>query len=316
MRIQTYLTAILTAGSMFVDPVLAHHDQPASSADRLSVPETRIGMSVDSQRGALENRNVFTTTLSGEYAFFPGLLSASLSAPYVYFDQKDRADAGRYGKPRAAVTYMPMNSKFLLGFRGGIGFPTGPDTDHFTTEDYWDGSVAAQAGFRLSPFVFLVSGSGLFPQAHTPTKTENEEIPWYLQGARPQTVREIELKKVTTWAGQIGWDISSRFSTFVGYTYRTPYAGTEYVTHHATTVPRIYREVSAGVTAQVTDSLFLSVDYRYPLYRGDNIPISEKLARLYLKQAIPDDKEYKLFHESWTFAATWRFDTSSAEDAK
>ncbi|MBL8022130.1 MAG: hypothetical protein JNM27_20820 [Leptospirales bacterium] len=297
----------------FALPLLAHHDQPASSADRLSIPETRIGISTDAQRGAADNRNIYSTTLSGEYAFVPGKFSASISAPYIYFDQKERSDAGRYGKPRAAATYMPYNSQFILGFRGSIGFPTGPDTDHFTTEDYWDGGITAQTGFRLKSFVFLVSGSGLFPQAHTPKKTENDELPWYLQGVRPRTIREIELKKVTTWAGQIGWDFSSRFSTFVGYTYRTPYAGTEFVTHHAATVPSIYREVSVGATTQVTDSLFFSLDYRYPLYRGNHVPVAEKLTRAYLKLSIPDDKEYKLFHESWTIAATWRFDTSDSD---
>lgn len=295
-------------------PVLAHHDQPASSADRLSIPETRIGISTDSQRGAADNRDIYSTTLSGEYAFVPGTFSVSISAPYIYFDQKERSDAGRYGKPRAAATYMPYNSQFILGFRGSVGFPTGPDTDHFTTENYWDGGITGQMGFRLKSFVFLVSGSGLFPQAHTPKKTENDELPWYLQGVKQQTTREIELKKVTTWAGQIGWDFSSRFSTFVGYTYRTPYAGTEFVTHHATTVPSIYREVSAGATAQVTESVFLSLDYRYPLYRRNDLSVADKLTRAYLKLSIPDDKGYKLFHESWTFSATWRFDTSDSEN--
>jgi len=292
-----------------IGPLRAHHDQPAVSADRLNVPANRIGMSIDEQRGALENRNIFTTSLSGEYAFVPGIFSAFLSLPYVYYDQKDRSDAGRYGKARSGVTFLPMNSQFILGIRGTIGFPTGPNTDVFTRENYWDAGVTGLAGFRAGKFVVFLTGSGLFPDAHSAKKTENAEIPWYLHGNTRTTTQEIELKKVTTWSGSIGFDATDRFSLFLGISYRTPYAGVQYANSDAKTMPSIYRDVSGGISYKLNESFIVSIDYRYPFYRGNKTPAEERLALAYLGQSIPDDKKYKLYDEAWTIAATWRFQT-------
>lgn len=291
----------------------AHHPAPGSYSERLIEPATRISLSTQEESGAAGNQSVFTTTLSGEYAFIPGHLSASLSMPYAYYAQKNRDDAGRYGKPRVSVNALPFSGRFLLGFNAGVGFPTGPDTDRFTEENYWDAGAGIQCGLRLGPAILSAGGSGVFPIGRTTArKRENSEVPFFLQ-RYTTVVEEAPLKKVTRWSALAAVDVTNSISLSTGFSYQTPYNGVVYETADDPYVPRIFREASAGI-AWRGEALTAALEYRYPFYRGKKPDPGSDFLRAYYRQRVIGDKEFKRYHEAFVVSVSWQFDTAGKEE--
>jgi hypothetical protein len=304
------LASVLAA--LWCSDLQAHHPAPGSYSERFIEPATRLSLATEKQHGAAGNQDLFTTTFSGEFAFVPGHLSASIAMPYVYYAQKHRKDAGRYGKPRISVNALPFSGTVLLGFTGGVGFPTGPDTDRFTEENYWEASAGAQAGLRLGDVLVAVTGGGIFPIGRTVArKKENAELPFFMK-PYTITVEETPLKKVTRWSAVAVYDVTRRWSLSAGFSYQSPYMGVVYETADDPYVPRIFREASAGVSFRA-GSLTLGLDYRYPLYRGRKPDLGQDLLRAYYRQRIIGHREFKKYHEAIVLSASWQFDTAEEE---
>lgn len=57
---------------------------------------------------------------------------------------------------------------------------------------------------------------------------------------------------------------------FTGFLYRTPYEGVDLKRSNQGKVPSIFREISLGFSANISEKLNFNLSYRHPLYRGED----------------------------------------------
>jgi len=247
-------------------------------ADTSGFPPTYFIMSNDYNRGAQENRNIDTTTIYGESIFMKGLFTVNANFSYVYYDQKNRSDFARYGKPYIGSKLFPFyktqaDKKYFFFLEGRIGFPTSGVNHKFIDSNYYTAQGNMAFGYLWKDFSVVGRVGGEMPiSRYTGDRsTEYDEVPYILRP--PQTftwnhIDNIQLKKTTNAAGFISYIVNNHISIFTGYSYRTPFNGIQKERSTGDKVPLAFREVSFGLNYKFNEKYMLTVSYRNPLYRG------------------------------------------------
>jgi hypothetical protein len=265
------------ATTRFVDPFTGKREKPSNY----------LVLTQDYYKGTNENSNIFTTTGFVEIPFLDGQVAFNMSVPWTYFQQRNREDAARIGKPYIGGKWLPMGDfekNYFFMFEGSIGFPSSNDTDRFTGGNYYTGQGFLTFGYLLGKWGLILKAGGLQPLSkQTPYNVQdNDGIPYYLRpGASALPESRYSLKKVTVFQSYLSYYMNSRISVFMGYLYRTPYQGVDFDNETKRTIPRIFTEGSAGFTWNFSEKYNLTVSYRYPFYQK---------------------KDHKLYEEAFTLA--------------
>ena len=247
-------------------------------ADKGGFPPTYFIVSNDYNRGAQENRNINTTTVYGESIFMNGLFTVNANFSYIYYDQKERSDFARYGKPYVGSKLFPFyktqaENTYFFFLEGRVGFPTSAVNQKFIDSNYWTAQGNLAFGYLLKSISIVGRVGGEIPiSRYTGDRTtEYDEVPYILRP--PQTfsynqIDKIELKKTTNASGFISYIINNHISFFVGYLYRTPFNGIQKDRSTGDKIPSIFREASVGLNYRFNEKYMLTFTYRNPLYRG------------------------------------------------
>ncbi|PJZ54638.1 LIC11086 family outer membrane transporter [Leptospira adleri] len=253
------------ASTRFVDPFTGKREKPANY----------FVLTQDFYKQTNENSNIHTTTFYGEMNLKNGMFAINLSTPYTYYEQKDRSDAARIGKTYIGMKYLPLidfQKNYFLVLSANVGFPSGPDTDKFTGGNYYSGIPGLTLGYLWGKFSFVTRLSGIFPLTRSQPNNlqDNDGIAYWLRDPSSAPPQEAYLlKKTTLISGYVTWLWKPGLSFFTGYLYRTPYEGVDLKTTDQGKVPSIFREVSVGFSANVSEKLNFNLAYRYPLLRGE-----------------------------------------------
>ncbi|PJE00722.1 MAG: hypothetical protein CK427_12935, partial [Leptospira sp.] len=140
----------------FIDPFTGKREQPANY----------FVLSQDYFKGTNENSNLFTTTAFVEVPFADGKFALNGSVPWTYFQQKDRSDAARIGKPYIGGKWLPLGDferNYFIVVNGAVGFPSGPDTDRFTGGNYYSGQGVLTLGYQWEDWSFVTKVGGVVP---------------------------------------------------------------------------------------------------------------------------------------------------------
>lgn len=265
------------ATTRFVDPFTGKREQPASY----------LVLTQDYYKGTNENSNIYTTTAFIEFPFYEGRFAINGSIPWTYFQQRNRSDAARIGKPYLGGKWLPLGDfekNYFIMLEGSIGFPSSNDTDRFTGGNYYSGQGILTLGYLFGKWGIVLKGGGLAPlsKAQPYNLQDNDGIPYYLRQT-PEQLPEPRyvLKKVTVYQAYLSYYMIPQVSLFLGYLYRTPYQGIDFDNETKNTIPRIFTEGSAGFTYNFSEKYNLTVTYRYPFYQK---------------------KDHKLYEEAWTIA--------------
>jgi hypothetical protein len=254
------------ATTRFVDPFTGKREKP----------EKYIVFTQDYYKETNEKSNISTTTVFGEIPLYNGLFSVNASVPYTYFQQKNREDAGRVGKiylGTKIIPFLDLSKDWFFSIDLNLGFPSGPDTDKITGGNFYAGQGSFTFGYLYDKWNFVVRGGGIQPLSRLrPTNlSDNDGIPYYLRPATAEPPSErIELKKATIWSFYTTYFLTPNISILAGYLYRTPYQGVEFDTSTKNTIPRFFKEVSAGGGYSFSESKTIYFTVRYPLYRNDD----------------------------------------------
>ncbi len=324
------LWLIFAVVALAVMPLYAHHPGHASRARVLGNttpgPRSQVLFSVDYVKGEPDNRNIWTVSAAGELNVLDdedyGALGLNFQVPYVYYAQKDREDAGRYGRPRLGLRAQPKlgeQETFFLVADADLGFAAGSDRDVFVDENFYDGGAGLTLGLASDRWLFTLRAGGTWPLSQLPREestevtTELQEIETLPWEPEPLTVtREThELEKVTEWRARLGFrplpSFAETFTVFGGFAYRVPYAGVIQERANAGEEPRIYRELEAGVSFGITDNMLVSAGYRYPLFRRRPNTEVEELWYFLQGRRPPEPREYRLFDEAYSIAVVYLF---------
>lgn len=242
-------------------------------------PPTYFILSSDYNKGSLENRNVIHNTIFLESFFLKGKLTLNGTFSYIYYDQKNRDDAARFGKPFVGMKYFPFaesqkEKKFFFYIEGRVGLATKSQTGKFIESNYNSGVGNIAIGYLYSRFAFLFRAGGEIPLSRNLSNYDNEEgIPYYLKTPPKNELilfpsEKIELKKSYNLSAIINIGIINNLSGFVGFLYKTPFYGIEKETTTGDKVPLIFREASIGANYIFLEKYLFSISYRNPLNRG------------------------------------------------
>lgn len=246
--------------------------------DKGGFPPTYFIVSNEYSRGAQENRNIDTTNMYGESIFMRGLFTVNANFSYIYYDQKDRSDFARYGKPYIGSKIFPFyktqaENSFFFFLEGRIGFPTSAVNQKFIDSNYYTAQGNTAFGYLWKSISIVGKLGGEMPiSRYTGDRSaEYDEVPYILRP--PQTftwnqIDNIQLKKTTNASGFITYIYNNHLSLFGGYLYRTPFNGIQKDRTTGDKVPLIFREVSFGLNYKFSEKYMLTVTYRNPLYRG------------------------------------------------
>ncbi|MCB1327364.1 MAG: hypothetical protein H7A21_14655 [Spirochaetales bacterium] len=300
--------------------VAAHHGSarvpPGLSTGGVSVPRDSLSVSVEHFKGESQNRNRTITTARGELTLRDGLLGFSLSVPYEYLHQRDRADAGRYGRPRfgARLRLWPFpdeESPFFAVFDADVGFASGADRRRFVDENFYDSRAGLTLGFATEHWLTQFRAGGIFPISRLPERPEQHgsSIPPMPFEAHVHDVtgESHELKKVTEFQVMVGYRPLDSLLIYASGLYRTPHGGVLYERSDADRVPKIFRELETGLAWLVLDDLLVSVSYRYPLTRGIERNDGQKMIDLVFKGIPPEGHEFRLYHEAYAIGVSYFF---------
>ena len=207
-----------------------------------------------------------------------GLFTVNANVSYIYYDQKERSDFARYGKPYIGSKLFPFyktqsENNYFFFLEGRIGFPTSAVNQKFIESNYYTAQGNAAFGYLWKDFSIVGRVGGEIPiSRYTGDRaTEYDEVPYILRPPQTFTYNQIdnvELKKTTNAAGFISYIINNHISIFTGYSYRTPFNGIQKERSTGDKVPLIFREASFGVNYRFSEKYMLTVSYRNPLYRG------------------------------------------------
>jgi hypothetical protein len=277
-----------TATTRFIDPFTGKREKPANY----------LVITQDYYKGTNENSNLFTTTGFVEVPFNNGKFAVNGSVPWTYFQQKDRGDAARIGKPYLGGKWLPLGDferNYFIVVNGSVGFPSGPDTDRFTGGNYYSGQGILTLGYTWNSWNFIVKGGGVVPlsRAQPSNLQDNDGIPYWLRA--PSTTpaeSRYELKKATIIQSYVTYYVRPEVSVFGGFLYRSPYQGIDFDRETKNTVPRFFREGTIGVTYNFSEKYNLVLSYRYPFYRS------------------PD---HRLYDAAWTVAVSMEWGNEDTE---
>lgn len=187
------------SSTRFVDPFTGKREKPANY----------VVFTQDFFKQTNENSNIHTTTFFGEMNLKNGMFALNLSAPYTYYEQKNRSDAARIGKTYVGVKYLPLvdfQKNYFIVLSANVGFPSGPDTDKFTGGNYYSGIPGLTLGYLLGKFSFVVRISGIFPLSKSqPTNLQdNDGIVYWLRNPSSSPPEETYLlKKTSLFSGYV-----------------------------------------------------------------------------------------------------------------
>lgn len=246
--------------------------------DKGGFPPTYFIVSNDYNRGAQDNRNINTTNVYGESIFMRGLFTVNANFSYIYYDQKDRSDFARYGKPYVGSKIFPFyktqaENNYFFFLEGRVGFPTSAVNQKFIDSNYWTAQGNMAFGYLWNQFSVVGKLGGEMPISRYTGDRSNEydEVPYILRS--PQTftwhqIDNIQLKRTTSASSFITYILNNHTSFFVGYLYKTPFNGIQKERSTGDKIPLIFREVSLGLNYKFSEKYMLTVSYRNPLYRG------------------------------------------------
>lgn len=266
--------AVNGLNSRFIDPFTGKREKPNNYGI----------LSYEQQKGERENRNVHTMNAFGEIVFGEGNFALNISVPYIYFDQKDRGDASRYGKVFIGAKYLPffdLQKNYIFILESRIGFPSGNHTDRFIGGNYYLGNFTGTLGYGFQKFSIVGKITGLFPLSKLDNKNpyNNDGIPYWARSQDEISQSQaIELKKASIYSAYLTYFAHSKVSFFSGFLYRTPYEGVEKTNATGDKIPLIFREGSVGLSWNFSENYILSISYRYPLNRN---------------------KEHRLYESAW-----------------
>ncbi|EMS85878.1 LIC11086 family outer membrane transporter [Leptospira noguchii] len=254
------------SSTRFVDPFTGKREKPANY----------VVLTQDFFKQTNENSNIHTSTFFGEINLKNGMFALNLSVPYTYYEQKDRSDAARIGKSYIGIKYLPLvdfQKNYFIVFSANVGFPSGPDTDKFTGGNYYSGIPGLTFGYLLGKFSFVGKVSGIFPLSKLQPSNlqDNDGIVYWLRNPSSSPPEETYLlKKTSLFSGYVTYLWKPGLSFFTGFLYRTPYEGVDLKRSSQGKVPSIFREVSLGFSANISEKLNFNLSYRHPLYRGED----------------------------------------------
>ncbi|MFE1939281.1 transporter [Leptospira kirschneri] len=254
------------SSTRFVDPFTGKREKPANY----------VILTQDFFKQTNENSNIHTSTFFGEINLKNGMFALNLSVPYTYYEQKDRSDAARIGKTYIGIKYLPLvdfQKNYFIVFSANVGFPSGPDTDKFTGGNYYSGIPGLTFGYLLGKFSFVGKVSGIFPLSKLQPSNlqDNDGIVYWLRNPSSSPPEETYLlKKTSLFSGYVTYLWKPGLSFFTGFLYRTPYEGVDLKRSNQGKVPSIFREVSLGFSANISEKLNFNLSYRHPLYRGED----------------------------------------------
>ncbi len=225
-------------------------------------PASFLILNNEFNRGALDNRNTNTTTLYGESFFNEGLFTLNFNVNYIYFDQKNRQDAARYGKPYIGGKFFPFhetqaNHNYFFFLEARLGLPISAETSRFIDSNYYSTQGNIAFGYKWNVISFTGKIGGEIPISPNRPHDEHEDgVPYYLRPQEPilsYFIEEIQLKKSTNAVGNIFYAFTSELSLFAGYTYKTPFYGVQKETSTGNKVPLIFKEASIGMHYRITE---------------------------------------------------------------
>ncbi|MDI7229488.1 transporter [Leptospira santarosai] len=254
------------SSTRFVDPFTGKREKPANY----------FVVTQDFFKQTNENSNIHTTTVFGETNLKNGMFALNLSVPYTYYEQKRRSDAARIGKTYVGIKYLPLadfQKNYFIVLGANVGFPSGPDTDRFTGGNYYSGIPGLTLGYLWGKFSFVGRISGIFPlsKSRPANLQDNDGIEYWFRNPSSLPPEETYLlKKTSLFSGYVTYLWKPGLSFFTGFLYRTPYEGVDLKRTNQGKVPTIFREISFGFSANISEKLNFNLSYRYPLYRGDD----------------------------------------------
>lgn len=265
------------ATTRFVDPFTGKREKPANY----------LVLTQDYYQSTRENSHLFTTSAFVEMNFYDGRFSLNASVPWNYYQQRNRDDAARIGKPYLGFKYQPffdLDKPYFFVIEGSVGFPSGPDTDRFTGGNYYSGTGFIKLGYMYEKWSFVTKLGGIQPLTRPQPNNlqDNDGIPYYLRlpsAAAPEPT--YEYKKTGIASAYVTYYLINQLSLFSGILYRNPYNGVEFSQNKDQVNPSFFTEGSAGFSWNFSEKYNLSLAYRYPLKR---------------------DRDYLLYHSAWTFA--------------
>lgn len=255
----------------FIDPFTGKREKPNNYAI----------FTHDFQKGAKDNKDIHTVSVFGELVLGKGNFAVNLSVPYLYYDQKDRKDATRFGKIFLGAKYMPLfdlNKNYILILETRLGFPSGSDTDRFTGGDYYVGSGIGTFGYIWNKLALVGKVTGNFPltKLHPQNQNYDDGIPyWARSSSMISSPEPIELKKNTIFSTYLTYYLKPMFSIYSGFLYRNPYEGIEKTLSTGDRIPLVFREGSLGFSYNFSEKYFIGITYRYPLDRGKEFRLYE-----------------------------------------
>jgi len=279
----THKTIMVSLLVLFLHPsfLYSHHGEHGNTflqdmnGGKTLLPNSYIGISEEVSRAAAAYKDIYRTTIFGEYRTARSL-SFVFSANHYYYDQKERKDATRFGKIYSGLKYVLVKQNGIIPFlvvdlRAGL--PTGSDTKTFTKEDYWDATGAVAGGYSTKNVSFALRASKQYP-LHYKNK--------YSDG--------IVLKQVEEYNALIGYQITQSIFIFLGYVYRTPFQGIkneicsdcagiptkselmqQALTGKNVLIPEIFRENTGGISYAFQNRLLFHIQYRQPVNRENSI---------------------------------------------
>lgn len=324
VKILNFQSYAVSAIFIFLSPLtalLAHHPSAGPGSRVLGastpVPRDQLIFALDYLKGDPENRDIWTLTAAGELNFFDGRVGLGLQLPYQYYEQKDRADAARYARPRLGLRLQPWpelsageGQVFLVG-DVDVGFATGSDRNRFVDENFYDSAAGLTLGCAFDDLILTIRGGGVFPLSRLPqAETDDPDgvvhYPWE-PVAETNTRDTHELKKVTEWRLRAGYRVTEVLQPFVGFAYRVPYAGVLKERATGDRVPKIYREFEAGLVVQASESLAVTVGYRIPLFRKREYSDVDRAWYVLQGRAPPDPSEFRQFVEAYNVSVSILF---------
>ncbi|EIE03415.1 LIC11086 family outer membrane transporter [Leptospira licerasiae] len=285
----------MISSTRFVDPFTGKREKPS---DYFLITQ-------DFQKGTIDNSNLHTTTVFGEFNFAGGKFAANFSAPWTYYEQKDRSDAARYGKAFVGAKWNPLIDTgwpFFVILEGRLGFPSGGDTDKFAGGDYYSGIANLTLGATWKQFLFVLRGSGIFPLSKDHANLDTQSgLPYWAQSSTSSTQNteeHPEIQKITQWFAYVTYFWTKDFSVFGGVLYRTPYVnvigGGSLLEEDSETqkkFPKAFKEASLGFNYTLTKGTYLTIAGRLPLIRDPEIRLYDYAITTSISFELPEWRE-------------------------
>jgi len=321
------ITAFLVTGNV----IFAHHgvSAPLPAGASGFYTGSAYGFFSTYRKAEPENRN--TLALSGfvGMSILEDRLGFTLSVPYVYHVQKDRADAARYGRAGLGIrgTIWKSEEWSVDAHLRGL-FPMGNNPDRYVRENWSELRPALIFSTRGKGLYGMIEVEGIFPTSRLPDPEispalyqagllpDLEKTTWngYLCVQLPgcdsyvemPTRASHELKKAGRGYLRLGWSTDATVF-FASLLYRTPYEESLVLKETKSEVRSVFREAGLGMVYRY-DRFTISLGWARPLYKP---PTTGPLDRYYqiavLKRLPQDPDRFLLYRESWDLALAVAF---------